>query len=110
MEQSLQQNISDRANAENSTTGSKAGNPPRPPQKRKMTNQKVPQKKNSDHGSEAWHHFTRIEGSEPVKATCNYYKNEIAASGRNGTSGIWNHLDRCKLYPFRREKKLKIYN
>ncbi|XP_026430028.1 uncharacterized protein LOC113326532 [Papaver somniferum] len=47
--------------------------------------------------SDIWNHFTKNNVQE---AECNYCKKIIKAhSGRNGTSGIWKHFNRCKKNP-----------
>lgn len=47
--------------------------------------------------SDIWNHFTRKNVQE---AECNYCNKIIKAhTGRNGTSGMWKHFNRCKQNP-----------
>ncbi|KAI3892158.1 hypothetical protein MKX03_037705 [Papaver bracteatum] len=47
--------------------------------------------------SNIWNHFKRLNVQD---ASCNYCKKLIKAhTGRNGTSGMWKHFNRCKQNP-----------
>ncbi|XP_026382386.1 uncharacterized protein LOC113277528 [Papaver somniferum] len=47
--------------------------------------------------SDIWNHFKRLNVQD---AGCNYCKKVIKAhTGKNGTSGMWKHFNRCKQNP-----------
>nr|XP_016498547.1 PREDICTED: uncharacterized protein LOC107817262 [Nicotiana tabacum] len=50
--------------------------------------------------SEVWQYFDKFEVNGVGKAKCRYCKQAYAANmSRNGTTGLKNHLARCKEYP-----------
>ncbi|XP_019256703.1 PREDICTED: zinc finger BED domain-containing protein RICESLEEPER 2-like [Nicotiana attenuata] len=55
--------------------------------------------------SDVWNHFDKFEVNGVGKARCRYCKQAYAAnSSRNGTTGLKNHLLRCKEYPLNIDK------
>nr|XP_009782790.1 PREDICTED: uncharacterized protein LOC104231482 [Nicotiana sylvestris] len=63
--------------------------------------------------SDVWNHFDKFEVNGVDKARCIYSKQAYDAnSPRNGTTGLKNHLTRCKEYPPNIDKdksQTKIY-
>ncbi|XP_075079842.1 uncharacterized protein LOC142165116 [Nicotiana tabacum] len=52
--------------------------------------------------SDVWNHFDKFEVNGVGKARCRYCKQAYAAnSSKNGTTGLKNHLLRCKEYPLK---------
>nr|XP_016447961.1 PREDICTED: uncharacterized protein LOC107773024 [Nicotiana tabacum] len=50
--------------------------------------------------SDVWNHFDKFEVNGVGKARCRYCKQAyVANSSKNGTTGLKNHLLRCKEYP-----------
>jgi len=56
--------------------------------------------------SVVWKHFKRIENSQD-KAECLYCGAVIGCSTTQGTSGMHNHLGRCKNYSYANVKKMQ---
>nr|XP_016502470.1 PREDICTED: uncharacterized protein LOC107820662 [Nicotiana tabacum] len=49
---------------------------------------------------DVWNHFDKFEVNGVGKARCRYCKQAyVANSSKNGTTGLKNHLLRCKEYP-----------
>ncbi|KAK6919667.1 Zinc finger, BED-type [Dillenia turbinata] len=52
--------------------------------------------------SSAWNHFNEVEGYPKYdkKTSCKYCKTLIGCSSPKGTTPLYNHMARCKKYPY----------
>ncbi|KAG8386871.1 hypothetical protein BUALT_Bualt03G0194000 [Buddleja alternifolia] len=106
-----QQSTSKELNATKESSSLVNKKPPsQPPKKRQRAKAvEIAKKEEGKRVSELWGHFTKLEGSNPPRAACNYCGTSYAAHPKNdGTSTMWTHLlSLCKSYPYRVEKSQK---